>query len=135
MAHPNLDTIDRFCEAYGRHGLVAIRQVMAEEVTWSFPGSHPASGTQAGIDAVIAFFNTMGGIMGESNVEAVKRVTGANDGYVVECQHIRTHRKDGFEVDHPWCVLWHIADGKIVEGRHCARNPQTVDEFFSRRLS
>jgi hypothetical protein len=94
MAHPNLDTIDRFFEAYGRHDLVAIRLVMAEEVTWSFPGSHPASGTQAGIDAVIAFFDTMGGIMGESNVEAVKRVTDANDGYVVECQHIRTHRKD-----------------------------------------
>jgi len=43
---------------------------MAEEVTWTFPGSHPASGTKVGIDEVIAFFDTLGGIMGERTWKA-----------------------------------------------------------------
>jgi ketosteroid isomerase-like protein len=57
MAHPNLDLIDRFFAAYGERDLAALRDVLAENATWTFPGHHPLSGTKVGIDAIVAFFD------------------------------------------------------------------------------
>src|SRR6266496_4291228 len=106
MAHPNLDLIKRFFEAYGKHDLNALRQVLAEDATWTFPGDHPLSGTKVGIGEVVAFFDAVGSIMASSNVKAESLVTGANDVYAVEAQHISTNRDDGHNLDQYWCVLW-----------------------------
>jgi ketosteroid isomerase-like protein len=135
MTHPKFDIINRFFEAYGSQDESGIHQVLVENVKWTFPGQNPMSGTKAGIDEVIAFFDTMGGIMGRSNVKAEKLVTGANDDYVVECQHIWTSRDDGNNLDHHWCVLWKFENGKITEGRHFAANQFAVDEFFNKLIS
>ena len=131
MKHPNLDLIDKFFESYGKRDLNEIRQVLAENATWTFPGHHPLSGTKVGIDEVIAFFDAMGGIMGNSNVQAEKLVIGVNDNYAVECQHIWTNREDGHNLDHQWCVLWKFENGKIIEGRHLAADQYAVDQFFT----
>ena len=40
MTHPNLDLINQFFAAYGQHDLDALRQVLAEDVRWIFPGCH-----------------------------------------------------------------------------------------------
>jgi len=130
MTHPNLDIINKFFEAYGKHNLDGIRQVLAENVIWTFPGHHPLSGARVGIDQVVAFFDSMGGIMGKSNVKVEQLVMGVNDDYVVECQHIRTNREDGNNLDHYWCVLWRFENGKITEGRHLAADQYEVDKFF-----
>ena len=80
--------------------------MLADDVKWMFPGYHPVSGTKVGVDEVIAFFDTLGGLMGKSNVKVEKLVTGVNDDYVVECQHISTDREDDHNLDQHWCVLW-----------------------------
>ena len=133
--HPNLNLIDHFFDAYDKRDINRIQQVLAENVTWTFPGHNPVSGTKVGIDEVVAFFDTMGSIMGRSNVQAEKLVMGVNDEYMVECQHIWTHRADGINLDHQWCVLWKIENGKIKEGRHFAADQHSVDEFFSKVAS
>jgi uncharacterized protein len=134
MTHPNLDLINRFFEAYGQRDLDTLRLVLAENVQWIFPGHHPLSGTKVGLDEVIAFFDAMGSIMGQSNVKAETLVTGVNDGYVAQCQHIWTQRADGINLDHQWCVLWKFADGKITEGQHLAADQAAVDSFFTKLL-
>jgi uncharacterized protein len=131
MNHPNLDLIQQFFEAYGRRDQAKLQQVLAENVTWTFPGRHPLSGTRRGIDEVVAFFDAMGGIRGSSNVQAESLVTGVNDGYVVECQHVWTNRADGRNLDHYWSVLWQFENGKIVAGRHLAADQHAADEFFN----
>ena len=50
MTHPNLNLIDQFFAAYGQRDETGIRQVLAENVKWTFPGHHPISGTKVGID-------------------------------------------------------------------------------------
>ncbi len=132
MAHPNLDIINKFFEAYGKHDLNALRQVLAKKVKWTFPGQNPFSGTKSGFDEVITFFDTMGSIMGRSNVKAEKLVIGANDEYVVESQHIWTNREDGTNIDHYVCVLWKFRNGKIIEGRHFFADPTSADGFFTK---
>lgn len=130
MTHPNLDLIDRFFEAYSRRDFTAIQQLLAGNVVWTFPGRNPVSGTRRGVGEIIAFFDDMGRIMGDSNASADKLVTGVNEEYVVECQHIRTHRDDGIDLDHQWCVLWRFENGQIAEGRHFAADQDAVDTFF-----
>ena len=79
MNHPNLDIIDRFFDAYGRRDMETVAQVMAADVQWTSRGRHPLAGVRKGIPDVVAFFDAMGAIMGDSNVKVEKLVVGAND--------------------------------------------------------
>jgi len=132
MPHPNLELIDRFFAAYGNHDLAALRDVLAEDATWTFPGHHPLSVTKVGIDAIVAFFDAVGAIMGRSNPRVEKLVMGVNEQYVVECQHIRTNRADGSNLDQQMCVLWSFANGKIASGQHLAADQDGLDAFYGR---
>lgn len=134
MAHPNLELIDRFFAAYGERDLTALRDVLAEDATWTFPGHHPLSGTKHGIDAIIAFFDAIGSVMGRSKPTVEKLVMGVNEQYVVECQHIRTNRADGPNLNQQLCVLWSFAEGKIVSGQHLAADQDALDAFYTALL-
>jgi ketosteroid isomerase-like protein len=130
MPHPNFDLIDQFFAAYGRRDMAALRQVLTEDATWTFPGRNPFSGTRRGLDEIVAFFDALGSVMGRSNVQGETLLRSANEGYVAEVQHIRTARVSGLNLDHEWCVLWTFRDGKIAAGRHLAADQYAVDEFF-----
>lgn len=134
MRHANLDLIDRFFAAYGSRDIGALQDVLEEDVTWTFPGRHPLSGTRIGIAAVVAFFDTMGSAMSSANPRVERLVLGVNDDYVVECQHLWTDRADGPNLDQQLCVLWRIAHGKIVHGQHLVGDQDALDMFFSTLL-
>jgi ketosteroid isomerase-like protein len=131
MTHANLDLIDAFFAAYGKRDREGLQDVLAEHATWVFPGHHSLSGTKVGIDAIVAFFDAMGSVMGRSNPQVERLVLGVNEQYVAECQHIRTSRTDGPNLNQQLCVLWSFADGKIVSGRHLAADQDALDAFFA----
>ena len=108
--------------------------MLAEDATWTFPGHHPLSGTKDGIDAIIAFFDAIGSVMGRSKPTVEKLVLGVNEQYVVECQHIRTNRADGPNLNQQLCVLWSFAEGKIVSGQHLAADQEALDAFYTALL-
>lgn len=130
MEKNNTAIVNRFFEAYGRHDQYAIQQVVSENIKWKFPGRNPLSGTKIGIEEVLKFFDTMGNIMGQSEIKVEKLIVQENDFYLLECQHIWTNREDGINLDHHWCVLWKFEDGKLVEGKHFSEDQYEVDEFF-----
>jgi len=134
MPNTNLELIDQFFQAYGARDFVGLRQVWAADGRWVFPGRNPLSGSKEGVEAIVAFFDAMGAVMGGSNIQVEKLVQGVSDAYVVEGQHVWTNRDDGHNLDHQWCVLWKFANGKIVEGRHLASDQYAVDEFFNHVL-
>jgi uncharacterized protein len=131
MNEQNQRLTDQFFIAYSQHDFDAIRQVMSEDVIWIFMGQHPLAGVKNGIEEVVAFFDNMAAIMSQSGVEATKLVTGSNEHFLVECQHIITHRKDGNNIDHHVCVLWTFENGRIISGRHFFADPHAADQFFS----
>jgi ketosteroid isomerase-like protein len=131
MALTNDELIRRFFQAYGQRDLEAVRQVMDEKVKWTFPGTHPLAGVKLGIAEVVAFFDAMGTIMGESKVQNQTLIIGTNDEYVIECQHISTQRDDGMNLDQDMCVLWRFEGERIIEGRHFPADPAALDEFFN----
>jgi len=128
--HPNITIVNSFFEAYGKHDMDALHNIVAENVQWIFPGHHNFSGVRNGFDEVIAFFDTMGPVMSNSGIKAERLFMEANEKYVVEYQHIWTNRTDGNNLDHHWCVTWKIKNNKIVEGRHFAGDQHNVDRFF-----
>ena len=77
------------------------------------------------------FFDTMGGIMKVSQPTITKLIVAENDNYVIECQHIKTNRKDGINIDHHATVLWTIENGKIISGRHFFADPEAAAEYFN----
>jgi ketosteroid isomerase-like protein len=131
MSDTNSVIIDSFFEAYGKHDFAAIRESMSEDVIWVFLGQHPMAGVKNGIEEVVAFFDNMSAIMSQSGVKAEKLVTGSNKDFLIECQHITTHRQDGNNIDHHVCVLWTFKNNKITEGRHFFADPLAADHFFS----
>lgn len=134
MTHPNLDMIDRFFAAYAKHDRASLADVLAEDATWTFPGHHPLSGAKVGIEAIVAFFDAVGGIMGRSAPTVEKLVMGVTEQYVIECQHVRTNRPDGPNLDQQLCVLWRFAGGKIVSGQHLAADQDALDAFYTTLL-
>ena len=131
MTTPNQDLVDKFFDAYVKRDFAAIKEVMAADVTWSFLGRHRLAGIKKGIDEVVAFFDAMGEIMGESNPTIEKVMVCSKDNYFMGCQHIKTNRADGNNIDHHVCVLWTIENGKITSGMHFFADPPAVDEYFN----
>lgn len=131
MTTSNKELVDKFFEAYLKHDFNGIRQVMAENVTWTFLGQHRLAGVKNGIDEVIAFFDTMGGIMSKSKPDVSKLIVASNENFFIECQRIKTNRDDGINIDHYVCVLWTFENGKIISGRHFFADPQAVNAYFN----
>jgi ketosteroid isomerase-like protein len=123
--------IENFFEGYMKHDFAAIKETMHDDVIWVFMGQHPLAGVKNGIEEVVAFFDNMSAVMGSSKIKAEKLVSGSNGNFIVECQHITTHREDGNNIDHHICVLWTFTGNKIKEGRHFFADPHAADQFFS----
>ena len=126
----NQDIINKFFDSYMKRDLDGVKGVMAANVVWYFKGRHKLAGIKNGIDEVIRFFDTMGGIMSKSKPSIEKLIVADKDNYFIECQHIKTNRDDGVNIDHYATVLWTIENGKIVSGRHFFADPESVDRYF-----
>ncbi len=131
MTLSNQDLINKFFDSYFKHDFQAIKEVMADNVSWTFLGNHKLAGVKNGIIEVVTFFDIMGEIMDKSNPTVEKLIICSNDNYFIECQHIKTNRKDGNNIDHHVCVLWVFENGKIISGRHFFADPQSVDTYFN----
>ena len=127
----NQDIVNKFFDSYMKRDLDAVKNVMAPNVVWYFMGRHKLAGTKIGIDEVIKFFDTMGGIMAKSKPAIEKLIVAEKGNYLIECQHISTNREDGINIEHHVSVLWTIENGKIVSGRHFFADPESVDRYFN----
>ena len=123
--------VDRFFELYAQRDMQGLREVMSENVKWYFMGMHPYAGVKKGIDEVVAFFDTMARLMGDSKPTIEKPIVCENENHLIECVHTKSNRKDGIQIDHHACVLWTFEDGKIIEGRHFFADPEQVNKYFN----
>jgi ketosteroid isomerase-like protein len=127
----NQDIVNKFFDSYMKRDLEGVKNVMAADVVWYFMGRHKLAGTKNGIDEVIKFFDTMGGVMAKSRPTIEKLIVAESENYLIECQYIRTNRADGINIEHYVSVLWTIEDGKIISGRHFFADPESVDRYFN----
>jgi ketosteroid isomerase-like protein len=126
----NLEIVNNFIDYYAKHDSEGIKRVMRNDVTWYFLGGHKLAGIKNGIDELIAFFDKVGSLIGNSKPSIEKLIVAANDKYVIECQHLKSNTDDEKNTDHV-CILWTIENGKIISGRHLFADATTVDEYFN----
>jgi ketosteroid isomerase-like protein len=126
--------IRRFFEAYARHDMQAIGEVMDKDVTWFFLGNHPLAGVKKGLDEVIAFYDRMGKLMSISKPEITKLIMEENENYVIEVSHIKTNLKEENNPEYDVAVLWTIKNGKITEGKHFFADPVAFDKYIKMEL-
>jgi len=131
MDKTNEQLIDQFFKAYSNHDMAGIEKVMSRNVVWTFLGQHKLAGVKKGINEVMDFFDKMGSIMADSKPDIDKLIVASNDNYVIECQHIKTNREDGINIDHFVTVLWTFGNGKIIFGRHFFADPKAADIYFN----
>ena len=131
MGNSNQKIVDAFFEANGKHDIDKIKEVMDDSVVWYFMGRHPFAGIKRGVSEVVAFFDSMAKLMGESKPTVEKPIVSENDNYLIECVHTKTNRQDGINVDHHACVLWTFDQGKIIEGRHFFSDPEALDRYLN----
>jgi ketosteroid isomerase-like protein/uncharacterized protein YndB with AHSA1/START domain len=131
MVKTNQELVDEFFEFYFKKNTEGIKQVMDKNVTWSFLGQHKLAGIKNGIDEVIVFFDNMGSIMNESKTTVDKLIVASNENYLIECQHLKTNREDGINIEHDVSVLWKFENGKIISGIHFFADPKAVDDYFN----
>lgn len=123
--------IDAFFNSFFKKDRAGIEMVMDEKVTWSFLGKHKLAGIKYGIDEVVSFFDKMGSIMNDSKPTVDKLIVASNEDFLIECQHIKTNRNDGINIDHEVSVLWKFENGKIISGTHFFSDPNAVDLYFN----
>lgn len=125
-SHPNLQLINAFFQAYGRHDIEAIKGILKENIKWHIPGNHPLSGTKTGVDEVLEFF----GKLNKAALKAEPIVMGVNDNFVIDCHRNWSNLEDGNNLDSMSCLLWKIEQNKIVEVHNFPADQQVVDLFF-----
>ena len=57
MAHPNVDRLQGFLDAYAKNDTDAVRETFAEDAVWHVGGTHRFSGDYRGRDAILDYFD------------------------------------------------------------------------------
>jgi ketosteroid isomerase-like protein len=120
----NLQKIQAFFTAYAAKNVAGVREVMANDITWTIPGHHPLAGTKRGIDEVLAFFDQLG----KANFKAQPLVVVENGDYVID--HHRGWSEEAGGLDLTWCLVFRFEGGKIKEVINFSADQHLADLFF-----
>jgi len=125
--HPNTILIHNFFTAYANNDLEGIKKVLAEDIKWHIPGSHPLSGTKKGISEVLDFFEKLA--VGKFKAEPI--IMGVNDNYVIDCHKNWSNLENTENLNAMSCLLWRIENQQIKEVHNFPQDQKVVDVFFT----
>ena len=128
--HPHETMIRRLFQAFRSGDLATVRDSMADDVTWRFPGRRGAlAGTHRGWEGIQNFLVQVATLTdGTFHVELQEVL--ANDRQVVALFH-GSGRRDTRVLDNPTALRIRIRDGKIVELQEFVWDLEHVEEFWS----
>ncbi len=117
--------VKQFLEGLGTRNMPALRAILAEDITWTLPGTSRISGTARGVEAVM---------------ERIDRITGS--GVHMELKDIligltdvtlslhNTAKVDGRELDERLSTVCIIREGRIAEIQTYLSDVDGVNRFF-----
>lgn len=130
VEHRNAALVRGLFDAFARRDLPAILAVVPDDLVWHFPGRRGRlAGVHRGRDAVLAFLAAVEELTGGTFRLDLEDVT-ASDGHAVALFRGRGERL-GRRLDNPTCLVFRIADGRLVEVREFVWDLHHVDEFWS----
>lgn len=129
--HPNVGRIRALFAAFRAGDAVAIREALAPEATWHFPGRHGAlAGSHTGHDAIFAFLGRVVALTGGTFDLDVADVV-ANDRHAIVLFRGRGRRPDGRRLDNPTCLAIRFDAGRAVEIHEFVWDLDHVEAFWA----
>ena len=127
--HPNVELIRRGYEAFSRGDMDALAEVVDENVVWHAPGNNPLAGDYKGRDETFAYYGKLGE-QSDGTLKIEVHDILANDEHAVG-MHRDTATRGGKSLDTNEIIVFHIQNGKIVEGWEAYPDMAAVDDFWS----
>jgi len=128
--HPNALRVRGLFRAFRERDVQAIRDALAEDAVWHFPGtSGQLAGSHAGRDAILAFLARVAQLS-EGSFELDLEDVLANDACAVALFRGRA-RRHGRRLDNPTCLKIRLREGRAVEIREFVWDLPAVEDFWS----
>ncbi len=128
--HPNAVRVKTLFAAFRGHDIEAIRDSIAEDAVWHFPGNRGGlAGSHTGHDGIFTFLANVTELTDGSFALELEEVL-ANDEYAVA--FFRGYGRRGeLELDNPTCLKIRMREGVAVELWEFVWDLYAVDEFWS----
>jgi ketosteroid isomerase-like protein len=127
--HPNVQHLRDGYVAFGKGDLVALRDLMTDDVRWHVPGHTALSGTYEGQTAVFEFFGRVLQLTeGSFRVEPLTLL--ADDHYGAAPVRITAHRGDR-HLDVMNIQAGRLRDGRVAEFWDTSTDPDAVEAFWA----
>ena len=127
--HPNIDMFRRTYSAFMSGDFDELAEVFHPDTNWHNPGRNLISGDYAGRDAAFALFAKEFELSGGTYAPTIHDVL-ADDEHIVALMHA-TAERDGKKLDMDYVLVFHVKEGKLVEGWDLWMDQSAVDEFWS----
>jgi ketosteroid isomerase-like protein len=127
--HPNAARVRAFFHAFHERDLAAIRDAIAEDAVWHFPGENLLAGSHQGHAGIFAFLARVGQLTEGSFALTLEDVV-ANDHIAVAFFH-GSGRRAGLTLENPTCLKIRLEHGRAVELHEFVWDQQHVDQFWT----
>ena len=126
----NVAVVRRGYQAFNDADLAALVELFDEDASWHTPGRSAVAGNAVGRDAVFARFGRYVTETGGTFKADLKRVLTDEDGTVIGI-HRNIGERGGKKLDVYCCIVFELADGRIVDGREHFSDLNAWDRFWS----
>jgi ketosteroid isomerase-like protein len=128
-ADDNLSTVKGIYDAFGSGDVPAILDQLADDVDWAADAAGDAApwwGERKGKDAVVGFFESLGGAVDVLTFEPVGFAANDDDEVMVLLRFASKSKQTGRESSMNIHHYWHFRDGKVDRYRGSEDTAQTA---------
>ena len=127
--HPNVEVFRRTYDAFTSGDMTKLAEFFAEDVVWHTPGDSLVAGDFTGREATFDAFAKEFELSGGTYRPQIHDVL-AGDDHTVALMHV-TAEREGRTLDIDYVLVFHVTDGKIVEGWDLWMDQAAYDRFWS----
>lgn len=124
--------VEAFLTAVRTHNGEAMRQLLAENVTWDQPGNNILSGQKSSVAEVFAMSRTMHRLSAGTLQLKDFKVLGINGNQVVCQLHFTAARPEGAVLDVQNTDVYTVENGKITQAQVFSADPAQEDYFWGK---
>ena len=128
--HPNVALCRRAYEVFNAGDAEAVRELLAEDITWNVPGRGKFAGPKHGPDEVLEFFQQVGWEQRQATFDIAIHDIVADDGHMIAFIHYHHERGDAV-FDQDGMEFFSLnPDGTIAAFWAFLQDSAAFDEFF-----
>jgi ketosteroid isomerase-like protein len=126
----NVAVMRRAYEAFNTGDVDTLNEVFDESAVWHLPGRSSMADDYQGRDATLAYFGQLAEETGGTFRAELRHLTADGDDRVVGIQR-STADRNGKHLDVADCIVFHLKDGRVTDGREHFEDLYAWDEFWS----